>query len=93
VQQVRSSVAEEEEELCAQATITSLPSACFICRPYAADGVHSMLDDEPAIREILSKFQQVTVRDAQLNTLLWTFQTSEKRLSLILISNSHHQVS
>jgi hypothetical protein len=57
------------------------------------DGVHSMLDDEPAIREILSKFQQVTVRDAQLNTLLWTFQTSEKRLSLILISNSHHQVS
>jgi hypothetical protein len=23
------------------------------------DGVHSMLDDEPAIREILSKFQQV----------------------------------
>ncbi|CAK9191094.1 unnamed protein product [Sphagnum troendelagicum] len=56
----------------------SLPSACFICRPYAADGVHSMLDDEPAIREILSKFQQVTVRDAQLNTLLCTFQTTEK---------------
>jgi hypothetical protein len=27
---------------------------------------------------------QVTVREAQLNTLLWTFQTSEKWLSLIL---------